>query len=152
MITNKKEEQMSIRKCEIADCNNIIELWKRTKEVGFFCGEDNPKVTARYIERNPNTSFVAECEGKIVGVIMSGHEGWLGFIHHTCVDSTMRGTGLGKRLVLTALEALKNEGIVLCSLVVYKSNVTGNQFWEHMGFTTRDNNCEDDLIYRNKFL
>jgi len=143
---------MIIRNVKTDDCGSIIELWKRTSEVGFFCGEDNPEITSRYIKRNPSTSFVAELDGKIVGVIMCGHDGWLGFIHHTVVDNTIRRAGLGKRLVETALAALKAEGIVLCSLVVYKSNISGNGFWEHIGFTTRDKGLEDDLVYRNKFL
>ncbi len=97
--------------------------------------------------RNPNTCFVAEDNGKIVGVIMSGHDGRRGFIYHTTVMKEYRRQGIGKKLVASALAALETQGIHKVALVAFKKNVSGNIFWEKAGFTVRD-----DLIYRNKCI
>lgn len=78
---------------------------------------------------------------------MSGHDGRRGFIHHTCVADEIRHNGIGTRLVNTALEALRAEGISKVALVVFGRNEGGNAFWEHLGFTARP-----DLNYRNKAL
>ena len=49
-------------------------------------------------------------------------------------------------LVESAMDALEKEGITKVLLVVFGHNKNGNEFWEHMGFTVRN-----DLIYRNKY-
>ena len=95
--------------------------------------------------RNPNTCFVAENNGKLIGVIISGHDGRRGFIYHTTVKKEYRGQGIGKRLVDSAMKALEAEGIHKVALVAFEKNVSGNAFWEKVGFTVRD-----DLVYRNK--
>ena len=43
------------------------------------------------------------------------------------------------------MQALEAEGIHKVALVVFNKNVSGNAFWEKVGFTVRD-----DLVYRNK--
>lgn len=92
----------------------------------------------QYLLRNPNTCFVAEDNGKIVGVIMSGHDGRRGFIHHTTVKKEYRGQGIGKKLVDAALAELEAEGIHKVALVAFEKNISGNIFWEKVGFTVRD--------------
>ena len=43
------------------------------------------------------------------------------------------------------MRALEKEGINKVALVVFEKNKIGNDFWENIGFTVRD-----DLVYRNK--
>ena len=86
-------------------------------------------------------------DGKVVGVILSGHDGRRGIIQHACVSPDHRRMGIGKKLVDLALCALKKEGINKVLLVAFKKNEGGNAFWEAQGFTLRE-----DLNYRNKAL
>ena len=58
-----------------------------------------------------------------------------------------RRQGIGTKLVDTCMDALKKEGISKVALLVFKYNETGNDFWEAMGFTVRE-----DLNYRNLAL
>ena len=99
------------------------------------------------MKRNPRTCFVAILKNELVGVILAGHDGRRGYIHHTCVDSTLWNNQIGTRLVETALNALLSEGISKVALMVFERNERGNGFWELMGFSTRP-----DLVYRNKAL
>ena len=115
--------------------------------MGLNDKDDSRVGITKYLIRNPNTCFVAENGNSIVGVIMSGHDGRRGYIHHTCVAEDMRHNGIGTRLVDAALSALKAEGINKVALVVYSKNNGGNTFWEKSGFSTRP-----DLVYRNKAL
>lgn len=109
--------------------------------MGLNTTDDSREGITKYLLRNPNTCFVAEDNGKLVGVIMGGHD----FIHHTTVRQEYRGRGIGKRLVDSAMKALEAEGIHKVALVTFEKNVSGNAFWEKVGFTVRD-----DLVYRNK--
>ena len=134
-----------VRKMVIGDYEKVYNLWAHTAGMGLNTTDDSKEGIARYLARNPNTCFVAELEGELIGVIMSGHDGRRGFIYHTAVKEEVRQQGIGEKLVRSALAALEQEGINKVALVVFGKNKTGNLFWEKMGFTVRD-----DLAYRNK--
>ena len=138
---------MIIRIMKIEDYERVYDLWIHTEGMGLNTTDDSREGIAKYLLRNPNTCFVAKDNGKIVGVIMSGHDGRRGFIYHTTVKKEYRGRGIGKKLVDSALAALEAEGIHKVALVAFEKNVSGNVFWEKIGFTVRD-----DLIYRNKSM
>ena len=138
---------MTIRTMNIDDYEKVYDLWIHTKGMGLNTTDDSREGIDKYLHRNPNTCFVAEDNGEIVGVIMSGHDGRRGFIHHTTVKTEYRGKGIGKKLVDSALTALEAEGIHKAALVAFEKNITGNLFWEKIGFTVRD-----DLVYRNKSI
>lgn len=138
---------MIIRTMKIEDYEKVYDLWIHTAGMGLNATDDSREGIAKYLLRNPNTCFVAEDNWKIIGVIMSGHDGRRGFIHHTAVKNEYRKQGIGKKLVDSALAALESEGIHKVALVAFEKNVSGNIFWEKTGFTARD-----DLIYRNKSI
>lgn len=136
---------INIRVMSIHDYDGVYNLWINTPGMGLNTTDDSREGIAKYLKRNPTTSFVAECEGNIIGVIMAGHDGRRGYIHHTAVLPTYRNQGIAKKLVDSAMSALDEEGINKVALVAFKKNELGNSFWENRGFTNRD-----DLVYRNK--
>ena len=139
--------KMMIRTMTIDDYEEVYDLWIHTPGMGLNHLDDSKEGIDKYLKRNPTTCFVAEKEGKIIGVILTGHDGRRGFIYHTAVALEEREHGIGKALVDHALEALKQEGINKVSLVVFSKNEIGNGFWEKLGFSVRT-----DIIYRNKSL
>lgn len=136
---------VKIRVMTIADFDGICEVWKNHE--GTNPVDDSAEGFAKYIRRNPTTSFVAEDNGKIVGTILAGHDGRRGLFHHVSVLPEYQKQGIGKMLVDNAMDALEKEGITKVLLVVFRDNDNGNAFWEHIGFTKRD-----DLFYRNKYV
>ena len=129
----------------IDDYEGVYTLWINTPGMGLNTTDDSKEDIDKYLKRNPTTSFVAESDGKIIGVIMAGHDGRRGFINHTAVLPDCRKQGIAKRLVDSAMDALDREGIKKVALVVFKHNEIGNGFWDNIGFTERE-----DLVYRNK--
>ena len=136
---------MKIRLMNQADYDGVYDLWINTPGMGLNKTDDSREGIEKYLRRNPDTCFVAEEGSRIIGVIMSGHDGRRGFIHHTAVKPSGRNRGIGSALVEHAMTSLKNEGINKVALVVFNKNEIGNSFWEKRGFTSRE-----DLIYRNK--
>lgn len=53
----------------------------------------------RYLQRNPGMSFVARSASRLVGWVMSGHDGRRGYLYHLAVVSDFRGRGIASRLV-----------------------------------------------------
>lgn len=138
---------MKIRKLKIDDYDAICDLWRKTPGMGLNDLDDSREGIDRYLRRNPNTCFVTEAKGKVIGVILAGHDGRRGYIYHTCVDADLWNQQTGTKLVDAALAALRLEGISKTALVVFEKNERGNGFWARMGFTPRP-----DLVYRNKAL
>ena len=138
---------MKIRKLIIDDYEKIYDLWISTPGMGLNDIDDSKAGIEKYLKRNPNTCFVAEMSERIIGVILSGHDGRRGYIYHMAVSIDYRNKGIGSTLVDTALKALQEEGISKVALVAFEQNEIGNSFWEHKGFSARE-----DLIYRNKAL
>ena len=136
---------IKIRVMTIEDYEEVYQLWLNTPGMGLNSIDDSKTGIEKYIKRNPTTCFVAEIEEKIIGVIMAGHDGRRGFIYHTAVLPDYRKQGIAKKLVDSAMDVLNKEGINKVALVVFERNELGNEFWEHSGFTERN-----DLIYRNK--
>jgi ribosomal protein S18 acetylase RimI-like enzyme len=138
---------MEIRTMSVHDYEGVWQLWLGTPGLGLNNLDDSREGIERYLARNPTTCFVAVEESRIVGVILSGHDGRRGYIYHTAVAAAERRRGIGGALLDAALAALEGEGIAKAALVVFSRNALGGRFWEKRGFTVRD-----DLIYRNKAL
>lgn len=134
-----------IRLMAIEDYKEIINLWKNTEGVGLSGNDDSRKSIKIFLDKNPNTCFVAEYDKVIIGTIMAGNDGRRGHIFHLMVKPEHRKNGLGKILLEKVERALKKEGIRKIFLVAFKKNKTGNRFWENNGYKKRD-----DLHYRDK--
>ena len=138
---------MSISVMTIEDYDAVYSLWINTPGMGLNNLDDSREGIERYLKRNPTTCFIAKEGKRIIGVILSGHDGRRGYIYHIAVEMAERKKGIGKDLVEKSIEALKKEGINKVALVVFNTNETGNMFWERIGFEERK-----DLKYRNKVI
>ena len=141
--------EYSIRTVTIEDYDAIFELWNSSEQTRRALNpvDDSRDGIGKYLKRNPGTCFVAVAEGKIIGVILSGHDGRRGIIHHLCVHPDWRRRGIADRLVSKAEEALHEEGIQKIFGLVFRDNDAANAFWEGEGYRLRTN-----INYRNKSL
>ena len=146
---------ISIRLVTIEDYDQIFALWNSTEQSKRALNpvDDSREGIERYLKRNPTTCFLALSKdgsgdaSEVVGVILTGHDGRRGIIHHMCVHPSFRRQGIARMLVQKAEEALKAEGINKIFGLVFKDNDPANAFWENQGYSLRTN-----LNYRNKSL
>ncbi len=136
-----------IRPMVIGDYDEVLALWQETPGMGLNGYDDSYDGIRRFLSHNPGTSFVAERDGHIIGVILCGHNARRGFIYHTAVAVSERKNGIGKALVDATNDALRDLGIAKVCLVAFADNEIGNAFWERVGFSARP-----DLVYRDKKL
>jgi N-acetylglutamate synthase len=129
---------MQIEEMSIRDYFEVFALWKATPGIGLHEEEDDSQDgIRRYLKRNPGLSFVARAEGKIIGAVLSGHDGRRGYLHHLAVAGTHRKEGIGKALVERVLARLKAAGIHKCHIFIFENNVSGQKFWKHLGWKKR---------------
>ena len=141
--------EYTVRQVTIQDYDALYDLWNSTEQSRRALNpvDDSREGIERYLKRNPDTCFAAVSEGRIIGVILTGHDGRRGMIHHLCVHPDYRRAGIAGRLVALAEDALKKEGILKVFGLVFKDNEPANAFWEQQGYSLRTN-----LNYRNKSL
>ena len=124
-----------IRTMTAGDYEGVYSLWMSIKGFAMRSIDDSKEGVERFLTRNPGTSVVALEDGKIVGAILCGHDGRRGCMYHVCVHEDYRMKGIGKAMVVFAMEALKKEKISKISLIAFTKNDVGNAFWNRIGWT-----------------
>ena len=91
---------IQIRPVSIDDYDGIFELWNSTEQSRRALNpvDDTREGIEKYLKRNPTTCFLAyindeENTEKIVGVILTGHDGRRAIVHHLCVHPEHRVRG-----------------------------------------------------------
>lgn len=94
----------STRNVTAEDYDAIYALWNSAEQSRRALNpvDDSREGIERYLKRNPDTCFAAVKDGKIVGVILTGHDGRRAIIHHLCVHPDVRRSGIAARLVSLA--------------------------------------------------
>ena len=141
--------EYTVRLVTADDYDAVFELWSSTEKSRRALNpvDDSRSGIEKYLKRNPDTCFAAVMDGRIIGVILTGHDGRRGMIHHLCIHPGYRRMGIAAHLVAMAEDALKKEGIQKVFGLVFKDNKIANAFWEQQGYSLRTN-----LNYRNKSL
>lgn len=126
-----------IRTMTAEDYEGVHALWMTIKGFAIRSIDDSREGVERFLKRNPTTSVVAVEDGKIVGSILCGHDGRRGCLYHVCVHRDYRMRGIGKSMVVFAMNALREEKISKVSLIAFTENDIGNAFWNCIGWTRR---------------
>ena len=135
------------------DYEEVYGLWKKIKGFALRSVDDSREGVVRFLKRNPNTSVVAIEDGIIVGAILCGHDGRRGCLYHVCVDRDYRLRGIGKQMVVFAMQALHKEEINKVSLIAFSRNDIGNAFWKTIGWDKRDDlNYYDFVLNTNNIV
>lgn len=127
-----------VRAMAADDYDMVYRLWMKIKGFAIRSVDDSREGVAAFLARNPGMSVVALEDGKVVGSILCGHDGRRGCMYHVCVDPDYRLRGIGKSMVVQAMEALRREGISKVSLIAFTENDIGNAFWKEIGWTKRE--------------
>lgn len=128
---------MNYRQTQISDYDALLACWQN--QAGITINDcDTYAGIDRFLQRNPDLSFVAEHHGSIVGTLMCGHDGRRGYLHHMWVDSQQRGQGIAKHLFEQCIKALEAIAIHKAHLFVLIDNKAAHDFWSTVGCEQRD--------------
>lgn len=127
-----------IRQFTMKDYDEVYALWKKTPGVGLRSMDDSREGTEQFLRRNPTTNFVAVEDGRIVGIILGGHDGRRGAIYHACVEETYRRRNIAARMMDCLIGAMEKEKITRIALVCFRDNEPGNNFWSTYGAKKRE--------------
>ena len=122
---------------EPQDYEQVMALWQTTEGLTLRDVDSREAVLA-YLVRNPGLSFVARAGEVVVGAALAGTDGRRGYLQHLAVARPYRGQGVGRALTERVVEALRGVGVAKCHLMVRRENEPAKAFWEHLGWTVRD--------------
>jgi N-acetylglutamate synthase len=125
-----------LRPMTLDDYAGVMELLAQVEGVRLR-DADSFKGIARYLERNPGMSFVAETGGAVCGCVFGGHDGRRGYLYHLAVAPGVRRRGVGRALVGRAIKAIAAEGIGKFHIDVIAGNADGLHFWRANGWHER---------------
>tara|TARA_B100000945_G_C20345786_1_gene579693 strand:+ start:751 stop:1191 length:441 start_codon:yes stop_codon:yes gene_type:complete len=143
---NAIEQSYDLRPLKIADFEQITSLWRSTDGMSQL---ESPKELQQFLERNPNSSVLAEENGVLLGAILCGHDGRRGYMYHAAVSAYARGRGVGRAMVEYCTGHLKNLGIQRVTLFTLDDNCPAKEFWKHLGFRQRKDITQFALDLKN---
>jgi ribosomal protein S18 acetylase RimI-like enzyme len=121
------------------DYPQVLALWS-AMEKGVHVGRsDTLEEIEKKLARDPDLFLVAECEHKIVGSVIAGYDGRRGMVYHLAVDSSVRGRGIGSRLMEEIEARLRAKGCLKSYLLVAEDNHEVDAFYKKQGWRHMDN-------------
>jgi ribosomal protein S18 acetylase RimI-like enzyme len=144
-------QQLAVRKFEEADradlkqitatCFDGVSIDQNVQQCfGLVAGKEWQWRKTRHIDAdvaaNADGIFVAEIDGKTVGYITTrvDIEARIGGIPNYAVLPSFQKQGIGKRLVDTALDYLKEAGMECVRIETLEQNEVGKHFYPKLGF------------------
>jgi ribosomal protein S18 acetylase RimI-like enzyme len=129
--------ETTYRPMTIDDYAEVYRLWQSSEGVGLGTSDGLQEIS-RFLARNPDLSQIATVDGQVAGAVLAGHDGRRGYLHHLAVSAEFQRRGIARGLVERCCEQFAEQGIQKCNVFVYKQNVQGRAFWQHIGWNGRD--------------
>lgn len=127
---------VSIRTATIAEAPSLIALWEIAAE-----NDARPVDTTAAVEvllaRDPASLLVAESDGRIVGSVIAGWDGWRAHLYRLAVHPDVRRRGVGRLLLAAAREHLAELGATRLDAMVLEGNDLGQAIWHAEGFVSQ---------------
>ena len=122
--------EIKIRPCGLEECEAVLELWSAYHPPGVT---DNLEDVRRIVQAFGDHLLVATADGKIVGTIIAGWDGWRGHLHHLTVRPDVRRQGVARALVEAAERSMARKGAKRVSVLTERDNAAAIAFYESLG-------------------
>lgn len=109
------------------DIEGVLLLWRTAAEP---TSTDSAEALTRLLRHDPGALIVADGDGRIVGSVIAGWDGWRGAIYRLAVSPEERHRGLGQALLSAAEKRLNGLGSHRAHAIVVQSNATAVAFWD----------------------
>jgi ribosomal protein S18 acetylase RimI-like enzyme len=125
---------VAIRDARPDDIEPVLVLWELAAGPTRLPG--TPESVGRLLERDPAALTVAEADGRVVGTLVVGWDGWRCHLYRLAVHPDHRRRQIAARLVAEARARARDLGARRLDAMVDNENDLGMRFWSAMGFTS----------------
>jgi len=131
-----EEPSVKIRPYRATDRDGLVDLWRIA-----FPNTPPHNEPARMIDAKlavDDLILIAEESEIVVGACMAGYDGHRGWLYALAVRPESRRKGLGVRIVLHAVEKLRELGCIKVNLQIRADNAEVEAFYQTLGFARED--------------
>ncbi len=132
MSERTSADPVIVRSGRPADVPTILLFW--TQATSVPSSTDDPQSVHALLARDPEALLVAELDGRIVGTLIVGWDGWRAGLYRLAVDPPSRRHGIGGSLVREAERRLSELGARRVAAVVIGDHDHAVGFWRAMGY------------------
>jgi len=134
----------TVREMRDVDAQQVIALWHAA---GVSRPWNDPTQDIAFARRGPHsTVLVADRAGRIVATAMLGEDGHRGWVYYVAADPSLKGAGLGRRIMEAAENWLAGRGVWKVQLLVREDNSAARRFYEHLGYRDTRSVCFQKII------
>jgi ribosomal protein S18 acetylase RimI-like enzyme len=130
-----------IRAATAADIDAVLAVWAEARSSAARTPDD-PNVVKQLLDRDPGALLVAEADGRIVGVLIAGWDGWRGNVYRLAVLPSHRRRGIARQLVEAGHERLRAQGAHRVTALVGGEEGAAHRLWRAVGYQ------RDEFVHR----
>lgn len=119
--------QTNLRPATADDIERVLAFWLDAAEP---TSTDSAEALIDLLRHAPGALVVAEADGRIVGTVIAGWDGWRGAIYRLAVGPEHRRRGLARSLLRAAEERLTGLGARRVHAIVVEANAKAVAFWD----------------------
>jgi ribosomal protein S18 acetylase RimI-like enzyme len=121
---------INIRPCSPDGCGKALEIWDAAGNTPSV--SDSIDALKQVMQTDSGLLLVAVHEGKIIGTVMGGWDGWRGNIYRLAVLPEYRRQGIARELIREIEKILADRGAKKISVLVEKEEELAAAFWDAM--------------------
>ncbi|ETK34361.1 GNAT family N-acetyltransferase [Microbispora sp. ATCC PTA-5024] len=121
-----------IRAGRLDEIEAVLEFWLLAAE--NTDRHDSAEGVRRLMERDPEALMVAEIDGRLVGTLIAGWDGWRAHLYRLAVHPGHRRRGVARALIDAAEARFARFGAVRSDAMVLDANVLAHQAWTAAGY------------------
>ena len=131
----------SVRTAGLDDVDAVLEVWAAARSSAARTPDDREAVL-RLLDRDAESLLVAEMDGRIVGTLIAGWDGWRGNVYRLGVLPEYRRQGIALQLVEAGHARLSDLGARRVTALVGGDEGAAHRLWRALGYQ------RDEFVHR----
>ncbi|MCU1450754.1 MAG: family acetyltransferase [Acidimicrobiales bacterium] len=131
-----------IRMCRLDEAADVVRVWAAADAQPTVT--DDAASVAELLTHDPASLLVADEDGRIVGTLIAGWDGWRGNLYRLAVLPDCRRRGIATQLVRDGEGLLRARGAIRLSAIVTEDEAHAVAFWTAAGY--------DQQVQRLRFV
>ena len=132
-VLDKVDAVVIVRSASVSDIAAVLAFWQLAAQDAHRPA-DSREALERLMERDPEALLLAEEDGRLVGSVIAGWDGWRCHLYRLAVDPQRRRQGIGTTSLERAERRFRSLGGPRADAMVLEDNGLAHQAWRATGY------------------